>query len=235
MGVFVGPDVSENGLVLALDAGNRKSYPGSGATWTDLSGRGNNGTLTNGPTYSSSNGGSIVFDGANNYVTLGTPSLLNQVQVPLTICAWVKLNTISGFFSIWSAYKETSSSQLYSLLRVDNGIVRYFASTSSGGFQYQDSFNVSSGIWYFYSVVVSGTISFPVVNVYLNNFSQSFSYSALSSTPNNAVEFRIGANQYSLSPEWLNGNISQVSWYNRALTASEIKQNYNATKGRYGL
>ena len=66
-----GPNIVEDGLVLALDAGNTKSYPGSGTTWTDLSGKGNNGTLTNGPTFDSGNGGAIFFDGGNDYVTTG--------------------------------------------------------------------------------------------------------------------------------------------------------------------
>ena len=68
MGLAHSPSLVMNGLVLALDAANPKSYPGSGTTWTDLSGRGNTGTLTNGPTYSSANGGSLVFDGTNDYV-----------------------------------------------------------------------------------------------------------------------------------------------------------------------
>ena len=69
-----------NGLVLALDAANTKSYPGSGTTWTDLSGRGNTGTLTNGPTYSSANGGSIVFDGTNDYVVVNNnASILSSI------------------------------------------------------------------------------------------------------------------------------------------------------------
>jgi hypothetical protein len=63
-----------SGLVLALDAADKNSYPGSGTTWTDLSGNGNNGTLVNGPTFSSANGGSIVFDGVDDYVTCGTNS-----------------------------------------------------------------------------------------------------------------------------------------------------------------
>ena len=79
MGVFAGPEVVEDGLVLALDAGNTKSYPGSGTTWTDLSGNGNNGTLTNGPTYSSSNGGSIVFDGVNDFVDISNSFQVSTV------------------------------------------------------------------------------------------------------------------------------------------------------------
>ena len=66
------PKIVTDGLVLCLDAASRKSYPGSGTTWFDRSGNGNNGTLTNGPTFSSDNGGSIVFDGTNDYVNCGT-------------------------------------------------------------------------------------------------------------------------------------------------------------------
>ena len=72
MGAAAGPNVVEDGLVLALDAGNTQSYPGSGTAWTDISGKGNNGTLTNGPTYSSADGGAIVFDGINDHIDLGT-------------------------------------------------------------------------------------------------------------------------------------------------------------------
>ena len=61
------PSIVTNGLVLCLDAANSKSYPGSGTTWTDLSGRGNNGTLVNGVGYNSGNLGSLVFDGVDDY------------------------------------------------------------------------------------------------------------------------------------------------------------------------
>ena len=62
------PKIVTNGLVLALDAANTKSYPGSGTVWSDLTPNGNNGALTNGPTFNSANGGSIVFDGTNDYL-----------------------------------------------------------------------------------------------------------------------------------------------------------------------
>jgi hypothetical protein len=68
--------IVQSGLVLNLDAGVSSSYPGSGTTWTDLSGNGNTGTLTNGPTYNSANGGSLVFDGVDDYVNVGTPSIV---------------------------------------------------------------------------------------------------------------------------------------------------------------
>ena len=77
MGVFAGPEIVEDGLVLALDAGNTKSYPGSGTTWTDLSGNGNNGSLVNGVGYNSGNLGSLSFDGVNDYVNFG--NIFNDV------------------------------------------------------------------------------------------------------------------------------------------------------------
>ena len=233
MSVAYNTKIVLDGLVLYLDAANIKSYPGSGTTWTDLSGRGNNGTLTNGPTYSSANSGSIVFDGSNDYVTLGTPSLLNQVQVPLTICIWANANSLGTYNTLWGVYKSTTSSQLYSLLRVDSGVLKYFSSTSAGGYQLQGTFSISTNLWYFYAVTVSGSISSPTVTIYLNNSSQSFSYAAFSSTPDATVDFRIGSN--SVGTELWNGNISNAMWYNRALTATEISQNFNALRGRYGI
>ena len=68
MSINYNPRIVTDGLVLLLDAGNTKSYPGTGTTWTDISRNGNNGTLTNGPTFDSANGGSLVFDGVDDYV-----------------------------------------------------------------------------------------------------------------------------------------------------------------------
>jgi len=70
MGVHNGAIIPQNGLQLLLDAANTKSYPGSGTTWTDLSGNGNTGTLTNSPTFTTDNGGAIRFDGTNDYVVV---------------------------------------------------------------------------------------------------------------------------------------------------------------------
>jgi hypothetical protein len=222
-----------NGLVLNLDAGQQDSYPGSGTTWTDLSGNGNNGTLTNGPTFNSANGGSIVFDGSNDYVTLGTPALMNGVQVPLTICMWAKANAFSTYNTLWGVYNGTTGGLLYSLFRVDSGTLRYFTSNSSGRFQFNGSFAPSTSVWNFYVVTVSGTLSSPSVTIYLNSSSQTFSYSTLTSSPNLSVDFKIGSNSY--GNELWNGNISNVMWYNRALTATEISQNFNALRSRYGI
>jgi hypothetical protein len=102
-GVFSKPVANANsiitsGLVLNLDAGNTASYPGSGTVWTDLSGNGYNGTLTNGPIYSSSNGGTIVFDGTNDVASFG--NILNIGLSSWTMSCWVKFNYVSGLAGI---------------------------------------------------------------------------------------------------------------------------------------
>ena len=90
-----GPDIVENGLVLCLDAANKLSYPGSGTTWRDLSGNSNTGTLTNGPTFSAANQGSIVFDGVNDYVINSSPTNIPVGSSSRTVQLWVypKTNT----------------------------------------------------------------------------------------------------------------------------------------------
>lgn len=231
--MFNGPNIVTSGLVLALDAANRKSYPGSGATWTDMSGNGNNGTLTNGPTFNSDNGGSIVFDNVNDYVNLGTPSTLAGLQVPLTISLWAKIPITDSYDVLYSAYGSVTNSRLYSMLRLDSGVFRYFTSTSDGFFQQYGTLIPLTNVWNFYAVTVSGTLSSASLTMYINTLSQSFSLSALSTTPDLTVPIRIGANGSGTEP-W-NGNIAICSVYNRALSAAEIQQNYNSTKSRFNL
>ena len=88
------PKTVTNGLVLSLDAANTKSYPKSGTTWTDLSGNSNNGTLTNGPTFSAVNGGCIVFDGVDDYVDVSDASTLNSNTQTINI--WYNATTLPG-------------------------------------------------------------------------------------------------------------------------------------------
>jgi len=93
MSLSRGPKIISNGLVLYLDAANNKSYPRTGTTWYDLSGNNNNGTLTNGPTFNSANGGSIVYDGADDSVNL---SLVSSNVNNVTTEVWFKANTLPG-------------------------------------------------------------------------------------------------------------------------------------------
>jgi len=213
MGVAYNSKIVTNGLVLCLDAGNRKSYPGSGTTWTDLSGNGNTGTLFNTPTFSSANGGSLVFDGTNQYVstTFATPA-----GQAVTYAGWVysteTTSTYKNFIDtrtqrpmIWwntSGRIEFDANDFTTTPVYRNQWVYVVLSKPSG----------SSSPSYYVNGVLVGTGS-----VY--------------SVP---IEAPTWLNRETASGSW-KGNCSIIQAYNRALTAAEIQQNYLATKSRYGL
>lgn len=228
MAVAYNSRIVTDGLVLALDAGNPKSYPGSGTTWTDLSGRGNNGTLTNAPTYSSADGGSIALDGTDDYI------LVNS-----------SVRTITNNFTneIW--YKATggrSKTQLFSS--------RIFAGGGTSGSGYMignggtsqwklTKFNIldiflgtvpNDTNWHCISVTFSSTggVSLYQDGVYVGNNAN---------TANVNVDFtlvRYGAGGGGLA-DVHQGNIGICKLYNRVLTATEIRQNFNAARSRYGI
>jgi hypothetical protein len=204
-----------SGLVLALDAANIKSYSGPGAaSWRDLSGNGNNGTLVNTPTYVSANSGSIAFNGSSQYVNLGTPSISVG---KITVNAWVRI--LTG--SIYQHIVDSSSESWHLAILNDNR--PYFWNGSS----YHTAAPILTvGQWYMITGVQGTTL-----DMYINGVLGQSIASNINVTTNNVV---IAA--YQTSPtRYLNGNISQASIYNRALSAAEITQNYNALKSRYGL
>jgi hypothetical protein len=103
-----GPNIVTDGLVLALDAANTKSYPGSGTVWKDLSGNGNNGTLINGPTFDTGNLGSIEFDGVDDWTSFG--NILNTGTSDFTISAWVKSTSTATGNNNGIVYKRGTGS-----------------------------------------------------------------------------------------------------------------------------
>ena len=229
MGVFAGPEIVEDGLVLALDAGNTKSYPGSGTTWTDLSGNGNNGTLTNGPTYSSSNGGSIVFDGSNDYVSTNYTATFQD----FTLCGFVKADNPNGknWEDIIDSYDLDSSDWCRITLYQGKPSLEIDANSSRSSVT--SSTIATADQWYHIVGVRSGTTGYLYINGILNK-QNSVTGNVISADTDS--QFFIGniSRPTSLSEGW-NGNIAQVSIYNRALTASEIQQNFNATRSRFGI
>jgi len=243
MGVFAGPDVSENGLVLALDAGNTKSYPGSGTTWTDLSGRGRNGTLTNGPTYSSANGGSIVFDGTNDYIVCPATSD-TQFNADFTVDAWVWIDSTVVSSRPDNQKDVTLFSSNGSSVGTFGLFVTGTTTTAGTGLAiYQDNASLSASISQ--SVPLNSWVHLAFVRIgstlygFINGTRYTFTVTAGSSTAllgNSTSGSRIGVIQNSTYYGYWKGYISNFRVYKgRALTAAEIQQNYIATKGRYGL
>lgn len=220
-----GPNVVVKGLVLWLDAANSKSYVSGSTTWNDISRGGNYGTLINGPTFNSSNGGSIVFDGVNDYVSCGNNSNLQIEQG--TISAWVKTTSPgAGFRGIITKQNN------YGLFTNDSVLVTY----DWGNTQIRSTgINIADGTWKNIAMSFTTNTGTPSNNaiIYLNG-------SAILTTTikqsNNTVEVQLARGGVSAgSTQLLNGNISTGLVYNRALSATEITQNYNATKGRYNL
>jgi hypothetical protein len=220
MSVYAGPNVVESGLVLHLDAANSRSYPGSGTSWTDLSGNSNNGTLTNGPAFSSANKGSIVFDGTNDYVTAPNTLLVHRTSNWSYSC-WVNFNGTPGLGTIF----ENGSWGSCLLIRFQtNGISIYSMGALWGGF----ALTPTLGIWYKLDFIRNGNS----IDFYLNGvYSQSLSFTADIQPSSNLF---IGMSQHAAG-QCFNGNIAQTQIYNRALTAAEIAQNFNALRGRFGI
>ena len=222
MGVYAGPEITESGLVLALDAGNTKSYPGSGTTWTDLSGRGNTGTLTNGPTYNSANGGSIVFDGVDDYVNIPYHSILNS-STTFTVDFWFKSNSIGTEQVFFSTTNSSPLSGYHIEVYLSKIILQVYP---GGAFTYSTQ-TLSSNTFYNVSITYnSGNIIYYINGTSAGTANHTF-------TPSN-INAAIGKYTY-INSLYLNGNIPSFKFYNRALTAAEVSQNFNALRSRYGI
>lgn len=216
------PRIVTEGMVLCLDAANRESYVGSGSSWVDLVSSSNNHTLVNTPTFSSSNGGYLTFNGTNQYATAVGPAV----------------GTNSFTVEIW-AYPTSSPANcvLFDTNSADNvgdGIMfsyvggtfnfRYF-----GSFSPVISTSLSSGRWYHMVMSRIGT----TVTGYINGTSVgTFTEAArnMSSTKYTLGTFTTRNNFF------FPGYISIVRVYNtKGLTASEVSQNFSALRGRYGV
>jgi len=217
-----------NGLVLALDAGNPRSYPGSGTTWNNLVGS-NSGTLTNGPTFSTSGGGSIVFDGIDDAVVLGTPANINSTYC--TVSVWIYPTDLSNT-ELHFQRSNTRANTVRLRHRISGTSVYSFTITNNSNTLVElstTSYTTVTNEW----VMITGTYDGTTMKLYINDtFNNSTSLSGTIDTTNYS-SVTVGNNSgYSASHE---GNMAAITYYNRALSASEVLQNYNAIKPRFGL
>ena len=227
-----GPDLVTNGLTLAVDAADKNSYPGSGTTWKDISGNNKNGTLTNGPTFSNRNGGSIVFDGTDDYVNCGN---LGSFYTQGTISYWMYSTAVENYRNPFSTN--------YLAGNVGIRFEQYTTVSPYGGFNliigndagtynnydYSPTAVLSANTWY--NIVLVWNTSTNKVTGYLNNtlkFDSSNTYWA-TTLPSISIGSGFSSDRY------FKGNIANTLIYNRGLTAAEVLQNYNATKTRFGL
>ena len=224
-----------NGLVLYLDAANKRSYPGSGTTWFDRSGS-NNGTLTNGPSFNSSNFGSIVFDGSNDYVTIPFSLSFPTGSSARTLCAFFKPTSLGVGGVIFGIGGNSTNGGRSSLWVGSDGNIGVEC-RNSGVFLSSLSDWGGLNTWnYLCAVYPSGSTTVGSFILYVNGSlksSSAFNGATTFNTTNQSaiiatVPAAPGSNMFT-------GNIAQVSIYNRALTAAEIQQNFNALRGRFGI
>ena len=226
-----GGKIVTDGLVLALDAANDKSYPGTGTTWTDLSGNGNNGTLVNGVGYNSGNSGSLTFDGSNDYVGVGDIGIdFGGIDV------WVYLNNTI-----------TSSTSHMSLLGYGDYTQSQISFGAASGYATDETMTILQGTSGNYGrTYIKDTINSGWNNIVIqwNGSNFDFYINGASKTTYNGTQgqaiqetmndFRLGDTS-GAGGTTFNGKISITKIYNRALTDSEVLQNFNATRGRFGI
>ena len=217
MGLAHSPSIVIDGLRFCLDAANTKSYPGSGTTWTDISGKNHAGTLTNGPTFSSDNGGSIVFDGSNDYVN-ATPI---TKPASCTFSCWAKSTDVSTVM-LFNAGAHSAGPDLFFHTGIiswntwnanNNAFGNVPSSATDGNYHNYVLVNdSSSNAKLYYDAELLGTATYK------------------SATGTNTLY--IGGTTHTY--QW-SGSISSFMIYDKLLTESEILQNYNSHKGRFGL
>lgn len=224
MASSLGPNASESGLVLCLDAADKNSYIGSGTTWNDVSGNDRVGVLTNGPTFNTSNGGYITFDGTDDFTDI--TFLPQQTDSPLSVFAWVYLTSSPGAgiaSGIWGHYGVS-------------GVNSHFEMYTSNSRLRLGNINNSTlpvfpvGIWTYTGFTSTGTDHIYYVNAQ-SQATWSGSTGAILGNPGGTVHM-VGRSDSGRT--WI-GHIAHASVYNRVLSPTEILQNYNATKSRFGL
>ena len=221
--MFTGPNIVTDGLVLSLDAANTKSYTSGSATWFDKSGNGRNGTLTNTPAYSSTNGGSIVFDGINDFVQC-TGSL---TATQATFVCWIRRNGDQGTYDgiLFSRGTSVTGMSIYS-----SNQLGYSWNNALNTYSWSSGLTIPDLTWCMVAVSVTSTAAI----AYLCQASGiTISTNTVSHTSTTIDDIKIGVDDF--SSRYFAGNIAIANLYNRALTPDEILQNYNATKGRFGL
>jgi hypothetical protein len=224
MSVNGGPNISENGLIFSLDAADRTSYPGTGTAWNDLVGN-NNGTLTNGPTFNSGNKGSIVFDGVDDYVEVPNFNIANTI----TVDVWVKKtsgNSWQGWLGNWNTIGNGDS---WLLTQNDsNRASFYIMHTDTVGDNIVDtSGTIIENVWYNYTGIFTNS----TLSLYKNGSLVNSKSTLQNTIYQNSLKIWCGR----FSTFYLNGQLSNGKVYNRALSATEIAQNFNNTKSRFGL
>lgn len=233
-----GPKIVKDGLVLALDAANPKSYPGTGTTWNDLSGNGSNGTLVNGVGYSTDNKGTMSFDGVNDYSTTVTTPTQLLGNPNLTVSGWFKrLGNLPVNTGTWGIGGNVTNQGICSWWNNNNNqitIDTWGQATFTTGVEYP----LNQWIYVTWQKT-AGAMTRANCTIWANL--QSYSGDQLTilraenvapNINNNGITISKISTTYNVP---VNMQISLFTIYNRVLSAAEISQNFQSTRGRYSL
>jgi len=225
MGIFRGPNIVRDGLVLALDAGSERSYPGTGTTWYDLSGEGNDATLSNGTLWNSS--GYMSTDATDDYIQIPNAASL-QVTTGFTQVIWVKINTsVTGS---WKNLFGKPGYTKYGIIVEWSGGNPILFDFSSGGSRNTGTLSPgSTGIWIMVaqSYNASGGSNNRIANI-RGGVTATFTQTKTGNVDVDTGPMNIGSAGLSL-------DVGLALLYNRGLTQTELDQIYNAQKNRFNL
>ena len=218
-----GPRIVTDGLVLYLDAANSRSYDGS-SLWFDLSIFKNHVRLLNNPTFETTSGGCLSFNGSNTYGTIDSnPSLTTSTPTLIVACTTNSGTVLAkgGYGPYWNYGLTDINSTTFKARNQSNDTI-------------SPTFPASTNLFNIYAMVWNGS----AVEFYRNGIFGGSSSLFYSPTANNSLFLRIGCawnDNTQTNVEFFSGKISFIQIYNRALSSTEVLQNYNALKARYGL
>ena len=219
--------VVQDGLVLNLDAGKFYSYPKSGTAWTDLTNNGRNGTLSaTSIGYDSGNGGILTFDGTDDYVQCSGSLTLTAA----TFIVWIRRNGNQQSFDgiLFSRLTNTTGMMIG---QTANNLLGYSWNNATNTYQWESNLTLPNLAWSMCAISVSSSSA----TAYLCQSS------GITSATNNVSHASTVMDDIEIARDeqggarYFTGSIAQVSVYNRALTAAEIQQNFNATRSRFGI
>lgn len=216
------PSIVTSGLVFCVDAGNPRSYPGTGTTWSDISGNAFGSTLTNGPAYTSGVNGYFTFDGIDDFSSVPINTAFNTPSVTFEV--WAYLQTIGDrhiLYVNWTGNSLEVNSDRSVAMYNNSSLSQQGATTAAGA--------INWGSWnHFVGVYDDGA---QALYTYVNG--------SLLATRTSTPSTSYGVSTHAISGAAfggeVNGRISVVRHYNIALTAAQITQNFNALRGRYGI
>jgi hypothetical protein len=217
-----------SGLIMWLDAAERISYPGSGNVWNDISGAGNNCTWSNAPTFTQEAAGTFSFNGSSNFGTFPASGFAYSGDASDTMCCWVKTNTLTGNRDVFGYGSSDSVGKSRNIGMTGSNFWWHLWESHTGA----QASGASTSRWFNMAFAY-----YPYgVDIYVNGAFLVRGGSTANTVARDGGFIGRGVDDdVSVGNEnWWNGNISVIQYYNRALSSTEILQNFNALRGRFG-